>query len=207
MNLKIAPLPDEENDFLMHLHDLRLPGTGSLLSCHIPKGLTLLHSESSVKRKAIMDALKNGHPHSWVMGKPMNAYSQEEKILLKLSLVDHDAPLVEHFTVLENILLPFRALGIEEKTLVKDVKQGLEWLKLAKIASKKTQFLSVSERFAVIFCRAVLAKNAFLVVHSDAGMLDEFLSYARPLSTLGVSIVVLCETLPQDKDRYRVVSL
>lgn len=207
MNLKIAPQIDEENDLLLQIHDLRLPYDRSLLSCAVPQGLTLLYGESSMKRHAVVEALRSGRMNVWIYGKPINISTEEQKILLRLSVVDKDAPLVEHFTVIENILLPFRTLGIKDQQMMKDVKQGLEWFKLDRLRNKVVQYLTPDEKFTVALCRAVLTKNRYLIVHPEAALLEEVLTYARPLARLGVSVVVLTEILPDNHEQYRVIPL
>ena len=113
----------------------------------------------------------------------------------RIGVVFQDFRLIPHLSAFDNIALPLRIAGVDERDLVTPVREMLAWVGLADRASAHPPTLSGGEQQRVAIARAVIARPEILVADEPTGNVDpemaaRLLHLFDALNTLGTTIVV-----------------
>jgi cell division transport system ATP-binding protein len=113
----------------------------------------------------------------------------------RIGVVFQDFRLVPHLSTFDNIALPLRVAGIQEKDLKGPVTEMLAWIGLTDRAHARPATLSGGEQQRVAIARAVIGRPDLLVADEPTGNVDpdmarRLLQLFAALNKLGTTIVV-----------------
>jgi cell division transport system ATP-binding protein len=113
----------------------------------------------------------------------------------RLGVVFQDFRLVPHLSAFDNVALPLRVAGAEERELEKPVADMLEWVGLADRMNARPATLSGGEQQRVAIARAVIGRPDMLVADEPTGNVDpdmavKLLRLFESLNRLGTTVVV-----------------
>ena len=113
----------------------------------------------------------------------------------RIGVVFQDFRLVPHLSAFDNIALPLRVSGVEEKDLFEPVSEMLAWVGLADRSSARPATLSGGEQQRVAIARAVIGRPEILVADEPTGNVDpemaaRLLHLFDGLNKLGTTLVV-----------------
>src|SRR3546814_6904802 len=115
----------------------------------------------------------------------------------RIGVVFQDFRLVPHLSAFDNIALPLRVAGVNEKELDTPVREMLAWVGLADRASARPATLSGGEQQRVGIARAVIGRPEILVADEPTGNVDPDMAH---------SLLHLFETLNKDRKSTRLHS-
>jgi cell division transport system ATP-binding protein len=107
----------------------------------------------------------------------------------RIGVVFQDFRLIPYLSAFDNIALPLRVAGMEEKEIVTPVNEMLAWVGLSARASARPATLSGGEQQRVAIARAVIARPDILVA-DDPEMAGRLLYLFDALNKLGTTVVV-----------------
>ncbi len=113
----------------------------------------------------------------------------------RIGVVFQDFRLVRHLSTFDNIALPLRIAGIQERDLKGPVTEMLTWIGLSERADARPATLSGGEQQRVAIARAVIGRPDLLVADEPTGNVDpdmarRLLKLFAALNKLGTTIVV-----------------
>jgi len=113
----------------------------------------------------------------------------------RIGVVFQDFRLVPHLSTFDNIALPLRIAGIQEKDLKSPVTEMLAWIGLDERANARPATLSGGEQQRVAIARAVIGRPEILVADEPTGNVDpdmarRLLQLFSALNKLGTTVVV-----------------
>jgi cell division transport system ATP-binding protein len=113
----------------------------------------------------------------------------------RIGVVFQDFRLVPHLSTFDNIALPLRIAGIQEKDLKGPVTEMLAWIGLTERADARPATLSGGEQQRVAIARAVIGRPEMLVADEPTGNVDpdmarRLLQLFAALNKLGTTVVV-----------------
>lgn len=119
----------------------------------------------------------------------------------RIGVVFQDFRLVPHLSAYDNIALPLRVSGMEEREIDAPVAEMLAWVGLADRARARPATLSGGEQQRVAIARAVIGRPEILVADEPTGnvdpdMAERLLSLFAALNKLGTTLVVATHDLP-----------
>ena len=119
----------------------------------------------------------------------------------RIGVVFQDFRLVPHLSSYDNIALPLRVAGMEEKEIDAPVAEMLSWVGLGDRGQARPATLSGGEQQRVAIARAVIGRPEILVADEptgnvDADMARRLLTLFEALNRLGTTIVVATHDLP-----------
>lgn len=94
----------------------------------------------------------------------------------RIGTVSQDYKLLPHLTVKENVALPLKVAGEEEKSINARVEEMLEWVGLKEFYNTRPDELSGGQKQRVCIARAVITKPDILLADEPSGNLDLKLS-------------------------------
>lgn len=90
----------------------------------------------------------------------------------RLGVVFQDFRLIPHLSAFDNVALPLRLAGTDEKKVVKSVSDMLEWVGLSHRAQASPTTMSGGEQQRVAIARAVIARPQMLIADEPTGNVD-----------------------------------
>jgi cell division transport system ATP-binding protein len=113
----------------------------------------------------------------------------------KIGVVFQDFRLIEHLSVFDNVALPRKITGEDEKSYRDDVEELLTWVGLGQRINAKPATLSGGEKQRVAIARAVVAKPDLLLADEPTGNVDpeigdRILRLFLELNRLGTCVMI-----------------
>jgi cell division transport system ATP-binding protein len=90
----------------------------------------------------------------------------------RVGMVFQDFRLIPHLSAYDNIALPLRVAGTQERDIEKPVNEMLDWIGLTARASARPATLSGGEQQRVAIARAVIGRPEILVADEPTGNVD-----------------------------------
>ncbi|SFP87296.1 cell division ATP-binding protein FtsE [Sphingomonas rubra] len=118
----------------------------------------------------------------------------------RIGVVFQDFRLVPHLSAADNVALPLRVAGMNEREVKQSVREMLAWVGLADWAEARPETLSGGEQQRVAIARAVIARPEVLVADEPTGnvdpeMADRLIHLFDSLNRLGTTVVVATHDL------------
>ncbi|MDR0967236.1 MAG: ATP-binding cassette domain-containing protein [Rickettsiales bacterium] len=110
-----------------------------------------------------------------LFGRAIGGISRDEitEIRRKMSIVFQEYSLISHLSVFDNIALPLRVRGADEKYIKKIVGKTLEWVGLSQYANQRPLNLSGGQQQRVSVARAIITQPKILLADEPTGNLDD----------------------------------
>lgn len=113
----------------------------------------------------------------------------------RIGVVFQDFRLVRHLSAFDNVALPLRIAGVEDRDLEQPVREMLAWVGLSDRASARPATLSGGEQQRVAIARAVIGRPDMLVADEPTGNVDpemagRLLHLFDALNKLGTTMVI-----------------
>lgn len=118
----------------------------------------------------------------------------------RIGVVFQDFRLVPHLSAFDNVALPLRIAGADERELGSTVTEMLDWAGLGHRASARPATLSGGEQQRVAIARAVIARPELIIADEPTGNVDpdmakRLLHLFDALNKLGTTVLVATHDL------------
>lgn len=132
-----------------------------------------------------------------VFGKNVNFTNRDALAMLrrKIGVVFQDFRLLDHLSAFDNVALPLRVCGMDEREVKKRVTELLQWVELEKHINAPTSTLSGGEKQRVAIARAVINRPELLLADEPTGNVDndiaaKLMKLFVELNKLGTTVVI-----------------
>ena len=132
-----------------------------------------------------------------VFGKNVNFTNRDSLAMLrrKIGVVFQDFRLLDHLSAFDNVALPLRGCGMDEKEVKKRVTELLQWVELDKHLKAPASTLSGGEKQRVAIARAVINRPELLLADEPTGNVDndiaaKLMKLFVELNKLGTTVVI-----------------
>lgn len=132
-----------------------------------------------------------------VFGKNVNFTNRDSLAMLrrKIGVVFQDFRLLDHLSAFDNVALPLRVCGMDEKEVRKRVTELLQWVELDKHLKAPASTLSGGEKQRVAIARAVINRPELLLADEPTGNVDndiaaKLMKLFVELNKLGTTVVI-----------------
>ena len=130
-------------------------------------------------------------------GKNVNFTNRDSLAMLrrKIGVVFQDFRLLDHLSAFDNVALPLRVCGMDEKEVKKRVTELLQWVELDKHLKAPASTLSGGEKQRVAIARAVINRPELLLADEPTGNVDndiaaKLMKLFVELNKLGTTVVI-----------------
>lgn len=157
-----------------------------------PGSFHFLTGPSGAGKTSLMKLLYIGqHPSRGVItmfGRDLATMTRRSmpEIRRQIGVVFQDFRLLEHLTAFENVALPLRIAGQNEKHIKRNVSELLHWVGLGEKFSATPATLSGGEQQRVAIARAIINRPKLLLADEPTGNIDD---------NIGVKLMTLFEEL------------
>lgn len=166
-----------------------------------PGSLQLLTGPSGAGKTTLLKLLylaeRNTRGLINLFGRDVSTLTRHETpgIRRKIGVVFQDFRLVDHLSVFDNVALPRKITGEDEKSYRADVEELLAWVGLGQRQNAKPATLSGGEKQRVAIARAVVAKPDLLLADEPTGNVDpeigdRILRLFLELNRLGTCVMI-----------------
>ena len=119
----------------------------------------------------------------------------------RVGVVFQDFRLLDHLTALDNVGLPLRVAGVDDRTIRTHVGELLAWVGLADRLEAKPPTLSGGEKQRVAIARAVITRPQLLLADEPTGNVDDqialkLLTLFGELHRMGTTVLIATHNLP-----------
>lgn len=177
-------------DVLSDVHLSLMPGSFTFVTGKSGAGKTTLLSMLYLIRKPYKGVLN-------VFGTNVNFSNRTTlaNMRQRIGVVFQDFRLLDHLTVYDNIALPLRVRGMNEKEINRRVMELLRWIELHKNVYKPCSTLSGGEKQRVAIARAVINRPDILFADEptgsvDAEIADKLMRLFVELNKVGTTVVI-----------------
>ena len=132
-----------------------------------------------------------------VFGKNVNFTNRDSLAMLrrKIGVVFQDFRLLDHLSAFDNVALPLRVCGMDEKEVKKRVTELLQWVELDKHLKAPASTLSGGEKQLVAIARGVINRPELLLADEPTGNVDndiaaKLMKLFVELNKLGTTVVI-----------------
>ena len=132
-----------------------------------------------------------------VFGHNINFTDRDSLSMLRrrIGVVFQDFRLLEHLTAFDNVALPLRVCGMDEREVRKRVSELLRWVELDQHMLDTTATLSGGEKQRIAIARAVINRPELLLADEPTGNVDTFIAPKLmklfvELNKLGTTVVI-----------------
>ena len=132
-----------------------------------------------------------------VFGHNVNFTDRDSMAVLRrrIGVVFQDFRLIEHLSAFDNVALPLRVCGMNEKEIKKRVKELLSWVELDRHMFDKTSTLSGGEKQRIAIARAVINRPDILLAdrptpNVDNDIAKKLMKLFIELNKLGTTVVI-----------------
>ncbi|MDR1694137.1 MAG: cell division ATP-binding protein FtsE [Lactobacillaceae bacterium] len=132
-----------------------------------------------------------------VFGQNVNFANRDNLAMLrrKIGVVFQDFRLIDHLTAFDNVALPLRISGMDEREVKQRVNEMLEWVGLSRNINSITSTLSGGEQQRVAIARAVINRPELLLADEPTGNVDNDIAFKLmnlfvELNKLGTTVVI-----------------
>ncbi|MBP5399330.1 MAG: cell division ATP-binding protein FtsE [Alphaproteobacteria bacterium] len=113
----------------------------------------------------------------------------------RIGVVFQDFRLLDHVSAFDNVALPLRVCGMNEKEIGIRVNELLKWVEIKRSTSSLTSTLSGGEKQRVAIARAVINRPDFLLADEPTGNVDsdiatKLMKLFVELNKLGTTVVI-----------------
>jgi len=135
-----------------------------------------------------------------VAGRELTAMTERERCNYRarhMGIVFQDGNLVDHFSVLENVLLPYYLIGRKiDKPALSRAEEVLSELNLSALRNRDIRALSGGQRQKTAIARALLLKPGIIFADEPTGSLDkeaetEIMEIFRAINLQGATIMMV----------------
>ena len=153
-------------------------------------GKTSLLSMMYLSQKASRGIVK-------IFGRNVSYADRDSLALLRrrIGVVFQDFRLLDHLSAFDNVALPLRVCGMDEREVRKRVTELLQWVELSKKIKEPTSTLSGGEKQRVAIARAVINRPEILLADEPTGNVDsdiatKLMKLFVELNRLGTTVVI-----------------
>lgn len=132
-----------------------------------------------------------------LFGEELNDVRRDGLPLLRrrIGVVYQDFRLVRHLTAYDNVALPLRIAGVDEREIDAPVREMLDWVGLTGCSAARPATLSGGEQQRVAIARAVISRPELIIADEptgnvDADMAKRLLYLFSGLNELGTTVLV-----------------
>ncbi len=113
----------------------------------------------------------------------------------RIGVVFQDFRLLEHYSAFDNVALPLRVAGMNEREIKKRVNELLKWVEIDRNSSAITSTLSGGEKQRVAIARSVINRPDILLADEPTGNVDneiaqKLMKLFIELNKLGTTVVI-----------------
>lgn len=132
-----------------------------------------------------------------VFGKNINFTNRDNLAALRrrIGVVFQDFRLLDHLSAFDNVALPLRVCGMDEREIRKRVTELLNWVELDAHIQDTPDTLSGGEKQRIAIARAVINRPELLLADEPTGNVDSFIATKLmklfvELNKLGTTVVI-----------------
>lgn len=132
-----------------------------------------------------------------VFGTNINFTNRDNLAMLrrKIGVVFQDFRLLDHLSAFDNVALPLRVCGMDEREVRKRVSELLSWVELDRHILDTTATLSGGEKQRIAIARAVINRPELLLADEPTGNVDndiapKLMKLFVELNKLGTTVVI-----------------
>ena len=132
-----------------------------------------------------------------VFGRNINFANRDNLSMLrrKIGVVFQDFRLLEHMSAFDNVALPLRICGMNDREVKKRVTELLHWVELDRSMHARASTLSGGEKQRIAIARAVINRPELLLADEPTGNVDndiapKLMKLFVELNKLGTTVVI-----------------
>ncbi len=168
---------------------------------------TFLTGESGAGKSTLMSLMylarrpNRGRIEMFGVDTTRMAKSTLPRLRRRIGVVFQDFRLLDHLSTIDNVALPLRVAGVDEKEIARHVPELLNWVGLGKAMNSRPPYLSGGEKQRVAIARAVINRPDILLADEPTGNVDDRIAQRLmhlflELNRLGTTVLVATHNEP-----------